>query len=294
MKATLQNYDVRMQRVLDYIERNLDGDLRLDTLSRVAAFSKFHFHRQFAATFGLSVHRYVQLVRMKQASGRLASGGTPSVTEIALDAGYDTPDAFARAFRQRLGQSPSSFRSAPAWEPWLAAFGPLDNARSKLMQIIFDHHDVSIREVASTPVAIIEHRGDRATFGASRERFLAWRKAAGLSPETSPTYMVFRSERCPENPDDYRADLCIGTDQPVGDNPMQVKAGLIPGGRCAVLRYPGNTHNLEPAALFLYRDWLPASGEEAGDFPIYSRRQLSRLPEVPAYEVVVELFLPLR
>jgi AraC family transcriptional regulator len=89
-------------------------------------------------------------------------------------------------------------------------------------------------------------------------------------------------------------DLCAGTDQPVEDNPMQVKASVIPGGRCAVLRYPGNTHNLEPAAIFLYRDWLPASGEEAGDFPIYSRRRLSRIPEVPAHEVVVELFLPLK
>ena len=294
MKAALENYNVRMQRVLDYIDRNLDGDLHLDSLSRVAAFSKFHFHRQFAATFGLSVHRYVQLARMRQASGRLACGDARSVTEIAMDAGYGTPDAFARAFRRRLGQSPSSFRSAPDWAPWLAAFGPLDNARSKLMQIIFDPHDVTIRDVAPTPVAVVEHRGDRATFGASRERFLAWRKAAGLSPETSPTFMVFRSERCPDNPDDYRVDLCVGTDQPIGENPMQVKPGLIPGGRCAVLRYPGNTHNLEPAALFLYRDWLPASGEEAGDFPIYGRRRLSRIAEVPAHEVVVELFLPLK
>ena len=294
MKATLQNYDVRMQRVLDYIDRNLDGDLCLDTLSRVAAFSKFHFHRQFAATFGLSVHRYVQLARMKQASARLACKSDQSVTAIAMDAGYETPDAFARAFRRRLGQSPSSFRSSPDWAPWLAAFGPLDNARNKLMQIIFDEHDVTIREVDPIPVAVIEHRGDRATFGASRERFLAWRKAAGLSPETSPTFMVFRSERCPANPDDYRADLCVATDHPVEANPMQAKAGLIPGGRCAVLRYPGNTNNLEPAALFLYRQWLPASGEEAGDFPLYSRRGLSRIPQIPAYEAVVELFLPLK
>src|SRR5450755_248658 len=65
MKAALQNYHARMQRVLDYIDRHLDGDLDLETVSRVAAFSKFHFHRQFTATFGLSVHRYVQLARIR-------------------------------------------------------------------------------------------------------------------------------------------------------------------------------------------------------------------------------------
>lgn len=294
MKAALQNYHERMQRVLDYIDGHLDGDLDLETVSRIAAFSKFHFHRQFTATFELSVHRYVQLARMKHASQRLASDDAQSVTGIAMDAGYDAPDAFARAFRRRLGQSPSSFRKSPDWEPWLVAFGPLDNARSKIVQIIFDNADVTIRDVPPTPVAIMEHRGDRAMLGDTIQRFRDWGKAAGLSPTTSATFMVFRSERQPANPADYSMDLCAGTDQPIDPNDGQMKAGVIPGGRCAVLRYPGNTNNLEPAALYLYRDWLPASGEEARDFPIYCQRRLSLIPEVPAHEVVVELFLPLK
>src|SRR3954466_7370680 len=155
MKAALQNYLARMRRGLDHIDRHLDDDLDLDTVSAVAAFSKFHFHRQFTATFGLSVHRYVQLARMKRASYRLAYVEALGVTEIAMDAGYDAPDAFARAFRQRFGQSPSSFQKSPDWEPWLAAFGPLDNARSKLMQKTFTADDVTIRDVPPTPVAIL-------------------------------------------------------------------------------------------------------------------------------------------
>ena len=65
MKAALRNYQARMRRVLDYIDRHLDSDLELETVSGVAAFSKFHFHRQFTATFGLSVHRYVQLASLR-------------------------------------------------------------------------------------------------------------------------------------------------------------------------------------------------------------------------------------
>ncbi len=295
MKTALQNYHARMQRALDHIDRHLDGDLDLETVSRVAAFSKFHFHRQFTATFGLSVHRYVQLARMKRASRRLAWNDAESVTDIAMDAGYDAPDAFARAFRQRFGQSPSSFRKSPDWAPWLAAFGPLDNARNKLMQIIFTPDDVTIRDMPPAPVAIMEHRGDRATLGTTIERFKAWCKAANLSPETGrSSFMVFRSERCPANPADYSMDLCVATDQPIEANDEGMKAGVIPGGRCAVLRYPGNTNNLEPAALYLYRDWLPDSGEEARDFPIYCQRRLSPIPEVPAHEAIVELFLPLK
>lgn len=294
MKAALENYHARMQRVLDHIDRHLDDDLHLEAMSGVAAFSKFHFHRQFTATFELSVHRYVQLARMKRASHGLALKDAESVTDIAMEAGYDAPDAFARAFRQRFGQSPSSFRKSPDWGSWLMAFGPFDNARNKLMQIVFDHDDVTIRDVPPTPVAIMEHRGDRATLGDTIQRFRAWGKAAGLSPETSPSFMVFRSEREPAIPADYSMDLCVGTDRSIEPNDAPMKAGVIPGGRCAVLRYPGNTNNLEPAAHYLYRDWLPASGEEARDFPIYCRRRLAVIPEGPSHEVVTELFLPLK
>ena len=295
MTAALQRYRARMRRVLDYIDRHLDGELDLETVSGVAAFSKFHFHRQFTATFGLTVHRYIQLARMKRASHRLAREGAESVTEIAMDAGYDAPDAFARAFRRRFGQSPSSFRKSPDWAPWLAALGPLDTARSKLMHTTYTHDDVTIRDVPATPVAILEHRGDRATLGETFRRFNAWRREAGLSPETSPTFMIFRSERVPAVPADYSMDICVGTDRPIATNDAAVKAGVIPGGRCAVLRaVNGATNNLEPEGRFLYRDWLPASGEEVRDFPIYSKRWLSFFPDVPVHEVVAELFLPLK
>ncbi|MBB4235196.1 AraC family transcriptional regulator [Rhizobium esperanzae] len=232
MTAALRNYHERMQRVLDHIDRHLDDDLDLDGLSGVAAFSKFHFHRQFTATFGLSVHGYVRLARMKRASYRLAYRDDDRVTDIAMDAGYAAPDAFARAFRQRFGQSPSSFRKSPDWEPWLAAFGPLDNARSKLMQKTFTPNDVTIRDVPPTSVAIMQHRGDPAMLGATIQRFIAWRKAAGLHPRTSPTFNVWRSERRPASPADYSVDLCVGTDRPI-EVGEEIKAGEIPGGRCA-------------------------------------------------------------
>ncbi len=67
MTAALRNYHGRMQRVLDHIDRHLDDELDLDRISGIAAFSKFHFHRQFSATFRLTLHRYIQLARMKRA-----------------------------------------------------------------------------------------------------------------------------------------------------------------------------------------------------------------------------------
>ena len=86
------------------------------------------------------------------------------------------------------------------------------------MQKTFSTDDVTIRDVPPTPVAIMEHRGDPATLGATIQRFIAWRRAAGLHPMTSPTFNVWRSERRPASPADCSVDLCVGTDQPIEAN----------------------------------------------------------------------------
>ena len=290
--AALENYRARMQRVLDHVEAHLDGDLGLAVLAGVAAFSKHHFHRQFVAAFGVTVHRYVQLARMKRASYRLAFRADATVTEIALDAGYDAADAFARAFRGRVGQVPSAFRKSPDWERWHAALGPLSQARSKLMTT-FSAADVTIRDVPETPVAVMAHRGDPARIGQTIQRFIAWRRATGLRPSASATFNVFHSDPRTTPPTEFRLDLCAATDRAIAPNDAGVEAGVIPGGRCAVLRVVGAGDDLEPAALFLYRDWLPASGEEPRDFPLYCQR-ITLYPDVPAHEVVTDLYLPLK
>ncbi len=53
------------------------------------------------------------------------------------------------------------------------------------MQKTFTTDDVTIRDVPTTPVAIMEHRGDPATLGATIQRFIAWRKAFGLHRRTA-------------------------------------------------------------------------------------------------------------
>lgn len=96
---TSHHYRARLQRVLDHIDRHLDDDLGADVLCDVAAFSKFHFHRQFHAAFGLGVGRYIRLARLQRAAQQLAFDTAKPVTEIALQAGYESPEAFSRAFK---------------------------------------------------------------------------------------------------------------------------------------------------------------------------------------------------
>lgn len=287
-----ERHRVRMLRVLDYIDRHLDDDLGLDTLSNVAAFSKYHFHRQFKATFGISLHRYVQLARMKRASQVLAFKQDANVTEVAMDVGYDAPDAFARAFRQSVGQLPSTFRKSPDWKAWLPVLSPLTSARSKLMTNFYSRDDVKILDVPAIPVAILRHRGDPQTIGETIRRFIEWRRSANLRSTVSPTYNVFHSDSETASPDDFVVDICAGTAREIEPNNEGVEGGVIPAGRCAVLRVTG-AGNVEPAIEYLYRDWLPASGEGVRDYPLYCQR-VSFVPVVAEHQTITDLFLPLQ
>lgn len=287
MTATATPYHDRMMRALDHIDRHLDDDLDLASISAVAAFSKYHFHRQFVATFGLPVYRYVQLARLQRASHRLAFHAG-RVTDVALDAGYDAPDAFARAFRRQFGQSPSAFRSAPDWAPWRAALLPLDQARNRSMP----DYAITIRDFPDTPIAYLSHDGDMASIGDTIRRFIDWRRANRLPPSNAATFNIFHSDPHDLAAGPVRIDLCVATDRAFPAE-AGIATGLIPGGRCAVLRITGRADDLEGPALHLYRDWLPTSGEEPRDFPLFCQR-VRFFPEVAEHDAVTDLFLPLR
>jgi len=111
------SYANRFERVFDFIDQNLDTDLSVERLSQVAHFSKHHFHRQFSIHAGISVAKYVQLKRLKRASYQLAFDERSRVIDIALTAGFESPESFARAFRHTFGQTPTQFRKQPAWKP---------------------------------------------------------------------------------------------------------------------------------------------------------------------------------
>ena len=285
-------YRERMLRVLDHVDRNLDGDLSLDALSAVAAFSKHHFHRQFSAMFGLSVHRYVQLARLKRASYRLAFRGEVPIIEIAFDTGYEAPEAFARAFKDRLGQTPRDFRKQPDWSPWHAAYAPFHQARTNRMSTPTDVQ-IGIVDFPATRVAVLEHRGDPRGIGDTIRRFIAWRKETGVRPPASATFNILHSDPETSPPEDYRLDLCAGISAPVAPNDAGIVEGEIAGGRCAVLRLVGSDDDLRAAIASLYGEWLPTSGEAPCDAPPFVQR-VRFFPDVPEQEAITDIFLPLR
>jgi AraC family transcriptional regulator len=283
----------RLRTVLDFVHERLGGKLTVDALAEVARTSKYHFHRQFTAEFGISVYRYVQLARLKRASSKLAYRLHESVLEIALDSGYEGPEAFSRAFKQLIGQTPSEFRAAPDWQHYRRALQPIDEMRKVHMKQQWQSSDIRIVEEPDVPVAMLEHRGDPARIGDTVRRFIEWRKSVKLSPKTSATYNILYDDPNDTPPDDFRLGICAETQEQIAPNPAGVTTALIPGGRCAVLRHVGSDDTLGDAAMYLYAVWLPESGEQPRDFPLYCQR-ITFFPDVPEHEAITDIFLPLK
>lgn len=291
--TSAERYHARFRKVLEYIDAHLGDQLTVDTLSGVAGFSKYHFHRQFSELFGIGVYRYVQLRRLKRASSQLAFRNDSSIIDIALANGYEGPESFARAFRKSIGQSPSGFRKQPQWDAWHVIHQPLNELRSHHMRPATRIDQVGLVDFPATRVAVFEHRGDPRLIGDAVRSFIAWRKQNQLHPRVSATFNILYDNPAEVAPEDYHLDLCAATDRDVIGSVSGIVCKTIPGGRCAVLRHTGSDDTLGETIKFLYAEWLPQSGEALRDFPVYLQR-VQFFPDVPENEAIIDVFLPLQ
>jgi AraC family transcriptional regulator len=99
----------RMNAAIEYIEANLADDIDIEKAARIACCSSFHFRRMFYAFAGVTAAEYVRRRRMTLAAKELSSEKT-KVIDAAVKYGYDSPDAFTRAFRNVHGVTPMAAR----------------------------------------------------------------------------------------------------------------------------------------------------------------------------------------
>lgn len=286
-ESTRKNYGQRFNRVFDYIDANLNAALSVEQLSQIANFSKYHFLRQFSEYAGISLFSYIRLLRLKQASYRLAINTHERIIDIALDAGFENPESFSRAFKKTFGQTPTQFRTQPEWKPWSEKYQLSARERKETME-------VSIVNFSETRVALLEHRGAPELINESAMKFIEWRKQSGLSPvKTSKTFGIAYDDPEQMKPEEFRFDVCGSVSSEIAENPQGVKNGVIPAGRCAVVRHLGSHDRIGESAYYLYREWLPESDEELRDFPLFFH-YLNLIPETAEADLVTDIYLPLK
>ena len=131
-------------KVIDYIEGHLDCTLNLNTVSKAVAYSKYHLHRMFVQTVGMTLHDYVLRRRLTEAAKLLVFSGKP-IIEIALLCGYESQQAFSVMFKYMYKVSPARYRKNSVFYP---------------LQLRFSlHRNVSVG-VFTTDDIVIANRSD--------------------------------------------------------------------------------------------------------------------------------------
>ncbi len=105
-----------VSQAIRYIEDHLNDKLELDIVAAALHYSKFHLHRIFTKTVGLTIHDYVQRRQLTEAAKLLVFSQKP-IMEIALISGYESQQAFTGIFKAMYKTTPAQFREAEEFYP---------------------------------------------------------------------------------------------------------------------------------------------------------------------------------
>lgn len=107
---------INIELVIEYIEQHLDGRLDLDTIALESHYSKYHLHRMFTSTTGMTIHDYVQRRQLTEAA-KLLVFSQKSILEIALMCGYESQQSFSSAFKSMYKLTPAEYRNHQEFYP---------------------------------------------------------------------------------------------------------------------------------------------------------------------------------
>jgi AraC family transcriptional regulator len=212
-----QNYRARVARVVAAIVADPMAEHRLEDLARLAHFSPFHFHRIYSSIAGETVATTVRRVRLALAT-RLLTQGDQSITQVGLAVGYESPQAFTRAFGQFTGQSPREFQLQ-------MREAILDTGPALLRRGSDAPPPVRIVERPAQPVHALRHRGPFSTIphthrrlrahagtrinAAVRALYAQWLPDSGYEPDDRPTLEHYLNSPRKVAPAALRTDLLI-------------------------------------------------------------------------------------
>jgi AraC family transcriptional regulator len=277
MSNAAGSYALRVQRVVDYLAEHLDEVLDLATLARVAHLSPYHFHRIYRGLLGETINDTVRRLRLRRSAIDLLDRDL-SIERTAHRAGYASQAAFTRAFRAEYGEPPARYRSARR----------VTELSQEADSTMYRLETITLPKLR---VAAIEHRGDYQLTGRCFERLMAVAATTGLLTRETRTIGIYHDDPESVPQERLRSTACItvsGDWVPSGE----LAEAHVEGGRYARIVHRGPYIELRTAYDWLYRSWLPTSGEEPRNLPCLEE-YLNDPRQVPAKDLETAVLMPL-
>jgi len=294
--GTHESYTERLLAVLVHIQQHLDEPLPLERLAAVACFSPYHFHRIFRGMVGESVHEHVRRLRLERAATQLKNTLQP-VTVIALEAGYESHEAFTRAFHGHFGLAPSDYRKDARGALYPPARSGVHFGAPGARPDYHPAHrgggamEVKIEKLPARRVAFMRHVGPYAEVGETWGRLYAWAGRHGHFPPFTKFLAVVHDD--PDVTPAERLRYDAGFVVKDGFRP-QAEIGVqeLAGGDYAVAVHHGPYEKLGETYAFVCGEWAPGAGRELRSAPaceVYLNDPRRTKPEALRTQIYVPL-----
>jgi AraC-like DNA-binding protein/predicted transcriptional regulator YdeE len=284
----------RVQTGIDYIEAHLAQDIALADVARRAGISQWHFQRMFKAMTGETLKTYIRSRRLAEALGALLTTKR-RIIEIAMDAGFESQEAFHRAFVKAFGLTPNQYRQIGKKSLFLtkvefdAAY--LENLRAQpsLEPEVFEQPALTLVGLTTRFYGVDSEKNNVAhQLPPLWDAFLA---RLGEIPDVVPCtcYGVIR----PSDDDAEMLSYCAGIAVTrVGDVPEGMQVVNVPGATYARFIHRGPVANLDHTVNYVYGTWLAQSGKQhtyGPDLEIYGSAFHPTSPDS-----IMEYMIPVR
>ncbi len=278
-----------IDRALAHLSAALAAGDEIPDLAELAAaahFSPFHFHRVYRALTGETVARSVVRMRLLRALQRLDEPAA-DLAEVALQAGYATPQALARAFRDAFDASPSELRadrdSRAAWIKRMASPpGPSTCAAPLQVRVV---------ELDPFEVVALRASGRFDELDASFGALFHWASDAGLIDDATRLIGVPLNDLRDSQGEAVEFDCALHLSSASAPTPPMRRL-CIERGQYAVLRHVGDYAGLEDSTDQLLAQWLDASGRGLRGASIHYH-YLDDPESVPAALLRADIYVPL-
>jgi AraC family transcriptional regulator len=279
--STRTDYRARIDDALAWLAVHQNEDVSPARLARVAGFSPYHFHRVFRGMCGESVMQCLRRMRLESAALRLRRT-RDSVTQVALEAGFESHEGFTRAFREHFGAPPNAWRKQES-----------GRIRQLARQAPLVIPEVEVRSSEPLDFVCARHRGGFEDVPPAWDALVAEAARQGLY--TGREQLVGRYPDDPEITPAGKIRFDVGL-VPARRPPAKLARGLrsetLPGGLWAVAVHRGSYATLSDTYLRLVGGWFPHTGRALDDRPCLER--YVKTPEVAAEaDLVTEVWAPI-
>lgn len=269
-----------IDKVLQKIEDELD-DISVESAMEYSGYSYYHFHRLFFVHVGESLKQYIKRLRLERAAMEL-NYKKISITQVALSAGFQTPSAFNKAFKDFFHVNPSEYKKI--------------NLRPKEYEMI-----EPIRTEAIEPIKVysLRHVGDYNKIGEKFEVLMKFaytqkmKHGKKLLEGDWYSYGMYYDDPNVTEIDKLRSDACIeNTDESVVLEDG-IEKRVLEGGKYAVFLHKGEYGKLKDTYNAIFSSYIKERDITLRDTPTFEKYLDKDCRRTKPENLRTEIYIPI-